>query len=134
MLKNYLIVAVALLLSACAAGSNYAPVYTYNEILIINNSRELIQDVTISSAATGRSFGCANIAPLGICSNRMASRRYKESPLQIDWVFGNNVRQTDELTLTVPAFYQPGLPLRAVFEISPQGEISAYFEQKSPMN
>jgi hypothetical protein len=134
MLKNYIIVAVALLLSACAAGSKYEPNYTYNEILIVNNSKELIKDVSISSAATGRSFSCGNIAPLGICSNRMAPRRYKKSPLQIDWVFGNSARQTDAISPTVPAYFQPGLPLRAVFEISPQGEISAYFEQDSPMN
>jgi hypothetical protein len=134
MLKKFVVIAISLLLAACAGSSDHGPIYTYNEILIINNSRELIQDVTISSAATGRSFGCANIAPLGICSNRMASRRYKESPVQIDWVFGNNARQTDELTLAVPAFFPPGLPLRAVLEISPQGEISAYFDQDSPMN
>jgi hypothetical protein len=133
MLKKYIIVVVALLLSACAAGSNYEPNYTYNEILIINNSKELIKEVSISSAAIGRSFSCGNIAPLGICSNKTGKRRYKEGPLQIDWVFGNRARQTDEFTLAVPAYFQPGLPLRGVLEISPQGEISAYFEQDSPM-
>lgn len=134
MLEKYIIVMVALLLSACATGSNYAPAYTYNEILIINNSKELIQEVTISSAATGRSFSCGNIAPLGICSTKMAPRRYGNNLLRIDWVFGNRARQTDELSLAVPAYFQPGLPLRGVLEISPQGEISAYFEQDSPMN
>jgi hypothetical protein len=134
MSKNYIIVVVALLLSACVAGSKYEPNYTYNEILIINNSKELIKDVSISSAATGRSFSCGNIAPLGICLNRMPRRRYKEGPLQIDWVFGNSARQTDEISPAVPAYFQPGLPLRGVLEISPQGEISAYFEQDSPMN
>lgn len=133
-MRKYLVVAITLLLSACAAGSDYGPTYTYNEILIINNSRELIQEVTISSAATGRSFSCGNIAPLGICSNKMSPRRYGNSLLQIDWVFGNRARQTDKLSLVVPAFFQPGLPLRGVLEISPQGEISAYFEQDSPMN
>ena len=134
MLKNYIIVALALLLSACAAGSKYEPTYTYNEILIVNNSKELIQEVSISSAATGRSFSCGNIAPLGICSNKTGKRSFKESPFRVDWVFGNNARRTDELSPAVPAYYQPGLPLRVVLEISPQGEISAHFEQDSPMN
>jgi hypothetical protein len=134
MLKNYMIVVTALLLSACAAGSKYEPNYTYNEILIVNNSKELITDVSISSVATGYSFSCANIAPLGICLNRTPRRRYQKSPLQIDWVFGNSARKTDEISLAVPAYFQTGLPLRAVLEISPQGEISAHFEQDSPMN
>ena len=134
MVKNYFIVAVALLLSACATSSDYSQSYVYNEILIVNNSKELIQEVTISSAASGRSFSCGNIAPLGICSNKMGNRRFKEDPFQVNWVFGNNARRTDELSPTVPAYYQSGLALRVVLEISPQGEISAHFEQDSPMN
>ncbi len=133
MSKKYMIVAVALLLSACATGTDHGPRYTYNEILIVNNSKELIQNVTISSAETGRVFSCDNIAPLGICSNRTGRRPYEESLLQIDWVFGNRARQTDEMMLAVPAYFEPGLPLRGVLEISPQGEISAYFKQKTPM-
>ena len=133
MLKNYTIVMVALLLSACATGSKYEPKYIYNEILINNNSKELIKDVSISSAVNGRSFSCGNIAPLGICSNKTGKRRYKEGPLQIDWVFGNNARQTDVLTPTVPAYMDSSLPLRVVLEISPQGGVSAHFEQNSSM-
>jgi len=73
MMKYYILLALALLLSACATGSGQGPPYTYNQILIVNNSKELIQEVTISSAAIGSSLSCGNIAPLGICSNREAS-------------------------------------------------------------
>jgi hypothetical protein len=133
MLKNILLLALALLLSACATGSGQGPPYFYNQILIVNNSKELIQEVTISSTVNGRSFSCGNIAPLGICSNRTGKRHYKEGPFQIDWVFGNNAPRTDQLTLTVPAFYLTGLALQVVFEISPQGEISAQLKQESLM-
>jgi len=124
-------VAGALLLSACATGSNYAPTYTYNEFRVINNSKELIKDVTVKSADTDRVLQCDNIAPLGICSDRFAPRRYKEGPFSIDWVFGDSVRQTNEVGIEVPAYNSPGPPLRAVLEISPQGAIKVYFKRDS---
>ena len=129
MMKYYLLLALALLLSACATGSGQGPAYTYNQILIVNNSKELIQQVTISSAVNSRSFSCGNIAPLGICSNRTGKSPFREGPFQIDSVVGNNAPRTDQLTLTVPAYFSTGLALQVVFEISAQGEISAHFEQ-----
>jgi hypothetical protein len=133
MLKNYILLTLALLLSACASGSGGGPPYIYNQILIVNNSKELIQEVTVSSAVNGRSLSCGNIAPLGICSNRTGKRHYKEGPFQIDLVFGNNAPQTVQITLTVPAYYTTGRPLQVVFEISAQGEISAHLEQDFPV-
>ena len=131
MLKNILLLAVVSLLSACATGSGQGPPYIYNQILIVNNSKELIQEVTISSAVNGRSFSCGNIAPLGICSNRTGKRHFKEGQFQIDWVFGNNALRSDQFTLTVPPYFTPGLALQVVLEISAQGEISTHFEQDS---
>ncbi len=95
--RETIVVAGTLLLSACATGSNYAPTYTYNEFLVINNSQELIQNVTVKSADTDRVLSCESIAPLGICSDRFARRRYKEGAFSIDWVFGGSVRQTNEV-------------------------------------
>ena len=130
MKKNYNYVILGLLLSSCA--TSYEPQYFYNEILVINKSREVIQDVRVSAEATGRSFNCGNIAPLGICSNKTPLRLYMKSPITIAWIFGNTARQTDEFILEVPALMNREFPLRGVLEISPQGSISAYFEQDAP--
>ena len=130
MIKNYTILILGILLSACATVNE--PEYYYNEIVIINKSRQLIQDVKISVSETGREFSCGNIAPLGICSNKIPSRQYMKNPIRIGWVFGSTTRQTDEFVLEVPATMETALPLRGVLEISPQGSISAYFEQGSP--
>lgn len=124
-------VAAVLLLSACATGSNYAPTYTYNEFRVINNSKELIKNVTVKSADTDSVLQCESIAPLGICQQRFAPRRYKEGPFSIDWVFGDSVRQANEVGVEVPAYNSPGVPLRAVLEISPEGAIKAYFRRDS---
>ena len=134
MLKKYEVIAISLLLSACATGTDHGPRYSYNEILIINNSKELIQNVTIRSADTDRFFSCDNIAALGICTNRFARRTYKQRPFSVDWVFGDRAQQTVEVTLKVPAYNSPGEPLRGVLEVSPQGAITAYFEQDSGWN
>lgn len=124
-------VAGALLLSACATGSNYAPTYTYNEFRVINNSKELIGELSVRSAETDRVLQCESIAPLGLCQQRFAPRRYKQGPFSIDWIFGDSVRQTNEIGVEVPAYNAPGTPLRAVLEISPEGEIRAYFRRDS---
>ena len=132
MKKNSLVLIFVLLLSACATINT--PQYFYNEILIINKSRELIQDVKISVSETSRGFSCGNIAPRGICSNKIPRRQYMKHPIRIAWVFGSTARQTSEFVLEVPATMDIALPLRGVLEISPQGSISAYFEQDSPLN
>ncbi len=131
MKKNYLILIAGLLLSACA--TSYNPTYHYNEILIVNNSRDLIQDVTISASKSGRQFSCGNIAPLGICSDKFPRRRYEQNPIQINWVFGGSARQTSEFVLEVPATMHTSLPLRGVLSIAPDGSISTYFEQDTPL-
>jgi hypothetical protein len=129
--RETIIVAATLLLSACATGSDYAPTYTYNEFMVINNSKELIQNVTVKSADSDIIFSCESIAPLGVCQDRFTQRRYKERPFSIDWVFGDSVRQTNEVGVEVPAYDSPGVTLRAVLEISPEGAIKAYFKQGS---
>jgi len=131
-MKNYTILLLGLLLSACATG--HEPHYYYNEILIVNKSRVVIQDVTISADETGRTFSCGNIAPLGICSNKIPQRRYMKSPITLAWVFGNTARQTEKFMLEVPTEMSDEFPLRGVLEISPQGSISAYFQQDTPAN
>jgi len=130
MMKKYFILIVGLLSSACA--TSYESPYSYNEILIVNRSRQMIQDVTISAGATNRTFSCGNIAPLGICSDKFPERRYMKNPIRIDWVFGNTSGQSNEFILEVPATFSTALPLRGVLEISPQGSITAYFQQDTP--
>jgi len=130
--KNCIILIAGLLLSACA--TSYNPTYHYNEILVVNNSKQLIQDVTISASETGRQFSCGNIAPRGICSDKFPSRRYEQSPIQISWVFGGSTGQTGEFVLEVPETMSIEVPLRGVLAISPNGKISAYFEQEPPVN
>ncbi len=131
MLKIFIGGLLVLLAASCATG--YQPQYSYDEILIVNNSRQLVQNVTITVAGTGRVFSCGNVAPLGICANKFARRPYLNNPLRIAWEFGNIVRQTGEFVLEVPAILHTAFPLRGVLEISPEGEIAAYFEQDSPV-
>lgn len=129
-MKKLLIPFFIVLLTGCAAGGK--PTSFVDEILIINNSRELLQEVTVSVTGTGRSFSCGNIAPLGICANRFGARRYESKPIEISWIFGNVERSTEQFVLHVPAYFSMGIPMRGVLEISPEGSISAYFEQDAP--
>ena len=130
MMKKYLIVALGLMGSACA--TTYQPSYYYNEILVVNNSKELVQDVTISATNNGRVFSCGNIAPFGICSNRIGKRRYEQNPIQVSWTFGGSSNQTEAFVIKVPATFYTAFPLRGVVAIEPDGSISTYFEQDTP--
>jgi hypothetical protein len=118
MMKQTIIVAVALLLSACATGSNLGPTYTYEEIEVVNNSKEPIRNLTIrvtdsaDVSASGEVFSCENIIALGVCSQRFTLRRYKESAFSIDWVSGDSDRQIAEIAVKVPAYSSPGIPMR----------------------
>lgn len=132
MIKTSSILVFGLLLSSCA--TSYDPLYFYNEILVINKSRELIRDVTIGAVETNRMFSCGNIAPLGICADKFPMRQYMKSPIRIAWVFGSFARQTDEFVLEVPATFVIEFPLRGVLEIQPDGSLSAYFQQDTTKN
>lgn len=132
MIKGTIFAALVLVLSACATGSDLGPSYTYNEIQVINNSKQSIQNLTLSVAGSGEVFSCENIAPLGVCSDRFARRRYKEGAFTIDWAVGGSDRQTIEVGLEVPAYNSPGIPLIVVLDISEQGALSAYFKQITP--
>ena len=131
-MKKLLLLGCALLVTACA--TNYRPTYMVYEIEVVNNSREMIQQVTVTVPDTGRTFRCGNIAPLGLCSNSMGKRRYEYNPIKIDWVFCNTPGQTEEFVMDVPSYFSTGVPLRAVLAFSPEGELSAYFEQECPLS
>ncbi len=120
-------IVLGLLLSSCA--TSLQPQYFYNEIVIANDSRQLIQDVTIQVAGSNRMFSCGNIAPRGSCSNKMPARPYQKKPIRISWAFGAITRQTSEFVLEVPDSMNSDIPLRGVLRISPRGDMSAFFEQ-----
>ena len=88
--KNLLVALTAAVLAACA--TDYKPVYSYNEILIVKNSKELIRDLSINLTGTGRRFNCANVAPLGICPNEFSRRPCACSPIEVGWTFGNEIQ------------------------------------------
>jgi len=108
---------LALALSACAG--NYNPRYRINEIVVNNNSRETVRDVTIR--AGNRVFSCGNIAPLGICSNRFVGWVYQTSPVDVEWTLGNDAPRSAQLEVSVPATVAISQVVRGVVDIEPQG-------------
>jgi hypothetical protein len=114
--------------AGCAAG--YNPRYQLNEIVILNSSDQALTDVAIR--ANGRVFGCDNVAPRGICSERFPRRSYQPDTVEIEWTMGNGPRQSESLAARVPANFITGLALRGVLEVGPQDEIDSYLEQETP--
>lgn len=136
MMKQTFLVAVALLFSASVTAANLGPTYTFEEIQVLNNSKQPIRNLTIrvagSSDGADRVFSCESIIALGLCQQRFSRVRYKEGGFVVDWTFGDSEPQTTEMEVKVPASGSPGIPLIAMFSISPEGEMSAYFKQYTP--
>ena len=122
-------VTAALVLGGCA--SAYQPQYSINEIVIVNNSREIIADVTIRATDSGRVFACGNVAPLGICADRFPPRRLSDGPVVVGWNLGGQ-RGERTLPAEVPATFATGLVIRGVLEFNPDGKIEGRFEQENP--
>ena len=106
--------------------------YTYNEIVVLNQSRAPVRDVLISATESDRVFSCGNIAPHGICSNKFRPQSYQGSPIQIAWVIGNGRRHSKTIELELPESFVPELPMRGVLVIDGQGAIKAYLQQEPP--
>ena len=122
-----LVSAVILLLALSACATGYNPRYRISEIVVNNNTRDAVRDVTIR--AGDRVFSCGNIAPLGICSNRFAGYVNQVNVVDIEWTLGNDATRRESLEVSVPATISVGRPLKGILDIEPQGVIEASFRE-----
>lgn len=128
--KAVFVFILACLLSSCATVP--VPVFTYNEVVIINQLRIPVRDVAIAASESGRVFSCGNIAPRGICSNKFPVQPYYGNPIQVSWLVGSGKRYNRTIELLLPESFTPDIPLRGVLVIGAQGALSAYLEQEAP--
>ncbi len=129
MIKKLLLAGAALAASACATG--FQPSYIYSEVLVENNSSEVLGDVRVTLSGIDRGFDCGDVAPLGVCFNRFGKRRYQNEAIRVEWALGGGPRQSSEFVIDVPLTFASGVTLRAVLAVSETGEMTAYFEQDS---
>ena len=115
----------ALTLSACA--TSYNPRFRIHEVVVNNNTRDTVRDVTIRT--NNRVFSCGNIAPLGICSNRFAGYVFQTNLVDIEWALGTGAPRRESLEVSVPATFSRGLSVRGILEIDSEGVIRAHFMQ-----
>jgi len=92
--------------------------------------REVIQNMIITLAVNVTE--CGDIVALGICSERFGQREYIQTPIIVDWPFGNKARQNDKFEIAGPAYNAPGNPLYVALDISPEGTMSASLIQIIP--
>ena len=122
---------IALLLGGCASVP-VGPTYYYNEVVVLNQSRYVVRDVQISATNSGRVFGCGNIAPRGICSNKFRPQVYRGSPVRVTWGFGETAMRSEFFELALPPSSVAELPLRGVLVIGANGSVQAYLQQDKP--
>ena len=117
-------------LSGCATPTSSG--YRYNEVVIVNRTRAPVTDVTVAATGSGRLFGCANIAPRGICSNQFPSRSYRGEPIEVTWSFAGGARRNEIIDVQIPANANVQGPMRGVLVIDSRGGIQAYLQPVAP--
>ena len=118
-----------LLLSSCAS---IGEPYYYNEIVVLNNTNQLIPHVVIRAKETHRMFGCRNIAPTAKCSNKIKKKEVKNSPLKITWTYNGIERTTDNFKIDIPKNILKPIPLRVVLALQSDGTVKFWIEQDKP--
>ena len=114
------------LLSSCASISKP---YYYNEIVVLNNTQQLIPHVVIRAKETQRMFGCRNIAPEAKCSNKIKKIEAKNSPLKITWTYNGAERTTSNFKIKIPENMLKSIPLRGVLALQSDGTVKFWLEQ-----
>ena len=115
--------------TGCA--SSLRPPYYFNEVLVLNKTGVILNEVRIRDVERNRVFECDNVAPNGICSNSFRSRPYTGKPIEISWAAGGQTRQSEAFVAKVPDFLDQGRPVRGVLVIGRAGGAEAFFEQSS---
>ena len=117
------------LLSSCASISEP---YYYNEIVVLNNTRQLIPHVVIRAEKTNRMFGCRNIAPAAKCSNKTTKKEIKNSKLKITWTYNGVERTTGNFKIKIPQHIHKSIPMRGVLALQSDGTVKFWLEQDKP--
>lgn len=125
-MRNFFTIGSFILLIACAS---IAQPYYYNEVVVQNNTRELIRDVVIRADVSNRMFSCGNIAPGASCSNKFQKREYQNNKLSITWEYRGISRTKNNIMLDVPQHMKSSVPLRGVIAIQPDGSAKVWLEQ-----
>lgn len=120
----------AWLLAGCAGTPNSG--FRYNEVVIVNRMHAPVADVTVTATDSGRLFGCGNIAPRGICSNRFTARDYTVSPIEVTWSIASGQRRSETIEVEIPQGFVERVPMRGVLVIDSHGRIEAFLQQDVP--
>lgn len=119
-----------LFLISCASISKP---YYYNEIVVLNNTNQLIPHVVIRAKETQRMFGCRNIAPGAKCSNKTKAKEIKNSKLKITWTYNGVERTTGNFKVKIPENMHKLIPLRGVLALQSDGTVKFWLEQDKPL-
>ncbi len=125
MIKQILMLLASLVFLSCAVIE--APYY-YNEIVLRNNSDELVKDVKILSMKTNRMIRCANIPPGSQCSDKFPKRKRVKSNLSITWTHRGKTHQEDNIVLNIPDDYDRSIPMRGVLIVNKDSTLMIFVE------
>jgi hypothetical protein len=126
-MKALNLIALCLLVSACATG--YNPRYYYSDIEIANLTGATIRNVRVQIGPGGRILECAEVTKDRLCQQRFGKRLYPQAEIQLSWETSDGKPMSAQMNPSVPVTFSPGPPLRVMMDIAPDGSVEFYFKQ-----
>ena len=126
-MKAFTLIAVCLLVSACATG--YNPRYYYSDIEIANLTGTTIRNVRVQVGPGGRILECAEVTKDRLCQQRFGKIPYPNAEIQLSWESSDGKPMSAQMNPPVPVTYSPALSLRVMMDIAPDGSVDFYFKQ-----
>jgi hypothetical protein len=126
-MKALNLVALCVLISACATGFN--PRYYYGQIEVANLTGETIRNLRVQVGPQGRVLECAEVTNNRICQQRFPKIPYPEAMVQLTWQTDDGRQMSAQEAPSVPITLVFSEPIRVMMDIAADGSVKFYIKQ-----
>jgi len=126
-MKVVKVIALCVLISACATGFN--PRYYYGQIEVDNLTGETIRNLKVQVGPEGRVLECAEVTKNRICQQRFGNTPYPQEMIKVSWQTSDGRDVSAQMNPSVPATLVFSQALRVLMEINPDDSVKFYIKQ-----
>lgn len=127
-MKTLLLLALCLMISACATGMNLSPTYSYVKIVAANLTGEDITNLKIEVGPGGKVLKCAEVKNNELCQERINPLVYPQEVVQISYQTADGMQKSTQVDPQFGANLTPDAPLDLMLDIQADGSVDASFK------
>jgi hypothetical protein len=128
-MKKLNLLALCLMISACANIGDYEPRYYYSSIVVANLTGATISEVKVEVGPGGQTVACAEVTNDELCQQRFPRRPYPEQTVQLSYQTGAGEAQSKQMNPAIPITLDVGNTIRLMLDIHADGSVKAYFKE-----